>query len=88
MFASGLMLAVVAVLVVRRFSRTAGGLMGVAAAIGVGVWGEQVYSAGGTLGFAGTPLSREIFLLFPALWLLLELFNLWRLRRRRTPPEP
>ena len=77
--------AIIAVIIIRRFSRLIGSSLGLAVSLVLAGWGYWIYHQGGGIAFAGFRLSEAIFYAFVGLWVALELFELSRsLRRRRT----
>jgi len=82
-----LLAAVAAVIITRRFSKVAGGVLGICVAVGIGVWGVTRMQAGAGLAFAGIPISMPVFLGLVGLWVAFESWGLWgALRNRREPP--
>ncbi len=79
---------VTAVVLGRRHMPILAAAFGMSIAVGIGLWGHQTYEAGGYVAIAATPLDRSLFMVFVALWFLLESANLYRevnKRRRKSP---
>jgi TRAP-type C4-dicarboxylate transport system permease small subunit len=88
-----LALAVVAIIVLRRYARIAGSCLAIAVILAVLGWGYWTYAHGGAIAFAGVMISPKVFYGLVAVWFALETYSLVlhvRLRRRRlakTGPE-
>jgi hypothetical protein len=81
-----LLAAVAAVIITRRFSKVAGGAVGVCVALGIGVWGMMRLTGGGGIAFAGVPITMPMFLGIIGVWTAFEAWGLWgavRNARRR-----
>ncbi len=79
-----IIIAIIAVMVLRRISPKAGALLGVLVGIAVGVWGFGVYEKGATMNFAGFSLTKEIFLGLIILWVGMEGLSLKRALKVRS----
>ncbi|MEE8408932.1 MAG: hypothetical protein V3T05_04965 [Myxococcota bacterium] len=79
--------AVVAVIVVRRFSRIGGAIVGMCVAIGLGIWGHWTFTSGAGVAFAGIRLSEPIFLALIVAWLAMETYSLIKAIKRRGADE-
>jgi hypothetical protein len=73
-----LLAGVVVVVVVSRFQRRVGGVLGLLLCGGITWWGLNVYSRGGVIGLAGKPLEKTYFLVFVGLFAAYNLFSVWR----------
>ncbi|MBI5508555.1 MAG: hypothetical protein HY903_07365 [Deltaproteobacteria bacterium] len=80
--------AIITVMVVRRFSRLVGALLGLVVSAVMAGWGYWVFHHGGAMAFAGVQLSPSIFYVLVAFWAALECFEIVRHARRRQPPPP
>lgn len=72
------------VIVTRRFSPLWGGILGVAAAVGVGIWGWMALDDGMGIAFIGFELTRPMFVAFVAAWFAFECYGLYLVRRHRA----
>jgi hypothetical protein len=72
-----MLVAVVAVVVVSRFNRKIGGIMGVILTAAIAWWGFGIYSGGGHLAMAGAPLSKTWFIVFLAVFFMYNIFSIW-----------
>ncbi|MBI3178080.1 MAG: hypothetical protein HYZ27_00365 [Deltaproteobacteria bacterium] len=84
--------AIVVVLVTRRFSPLVGSALGILLTTSLLVWGIWTYGQGGGMAFAGVPIPRIVFLLLIAAWFGVEAFSLWqalkaRRLRAQEPPD-
>ncbi len=83
--------AIVVVLVTRRFSPIAGSVLGMLLTVTLFTWGLWTYDQGGGMAFAGVPIPRIVFLLLIAAWFAVEVFALrqnLRARRLRAQEPP
>ncbi len=77
-------IALLAVVVVRQFSHLIAAGLGIAIALGVGVWGLIYYQRGDALTFLGVSVPLTAFFLFIAVLIALEGLNLHlALKKRR-----
>ena len=81
-------LAIVAVIVLRRFSAIAGSALGLTVAAAVGMWGFVVYSGGGKMVFLFGSVPPAGFYAAIAVWLAVEAYSLTKaVQRRRAAPR-
>lgn len=77
-------IALLLVVVTRRFAPITASLLGIAVAAAIGVWGTLTFRQGGGMSFAGTPIPKAVFFGFVLLLIAFEALNLaLSLRRRR-----
>ncbi len=83
-------IALLAVVVTRRFAPRAASVLGMLVAVGVGVWGVVTYTRGGGMAFLGVRIPPAAFFGFVALLLAFEALNLSlavKRHRRRLAAE-
>lgn len=73
-----IILAIIAIIILRRISAMAGAAMGILVAVGVGIFGWGQYGAGNGMRFGTFALDRGVFLGLIVLWLGFEGFAFWR----------
>ena len=84
-------IAIIAVIIIRRFSRLVGSSLGLLTSFMLAGWGYWVYHHAPNVGisFAGFHLAEGMFYGFVALWAALEVFEISRaIAKRRHPPHP
>ena len=83
-----IVIGVVSVIVVRRFSAVAGSIVAMLVALALGAVGYASYDQGGIVKFAFIELTRPVFLGLIGAWFGLETWGLVRALKRRTQTEP
>lgn len=73
-----ILLAIVSIVVLRRFLPIVASLLGIALSIGIGVWGWIAYDRGAEVALLGMPMNRTMFLGLIVVWMGLELQTLVR----------
>ncbi len=82
-----IIIAVIGVIVIRRFSPIVGGGLGMAVAIGITAWGVITFGKGDGMALLGFPLHLPIFLVLVGGWFLVEAYGTVRAIRKRTKKE-
>lgn len=83
-----IIVAVVAVVILRRFSRLAGSALGMLVAVAIGVWGGVTFDQGAGIALLGFPLSRPVFIGLVGVWFAIEGYGLVQALRRRSRAKP
>ncbi len=82
-------LAIVIVVVARRFSPIAGAALAASLSIALGVWGYFVYFVPpvGNVAFAGFPLKPPAFYALVALWFSFEMYGLYKVLKMKNSAQ-
>jgi len=83
----GLLIGVVVVVLISRFNRMIGGILGVLLTAAIAWWGMGLYSSGNAVGIIGTPISKTAFMIFVGVFFLFNLFSIWmgfKSRKKRS----
>ncbi len=78
-----LAVAVLGVIVLRRFNRVLGSVLAILLASGIGIWGFLIYRDGGQIAFAGQALPAAVFAGIIGVWVVLEGISLTQALRVR-----